>query len=71
MGRLKNTEKLRSFNLPEFIQRIKDAYEEYPEDKLEGLVRIKTLIASCLESKTRAETTSNFHILVRSRNELV
>ena len=48
MARLKNTEKLRSFNLPEFIQRIKDAYEEYPEDKLEGLVRMKTLIASCL-----------------------
>ena len=47
MGRLKNTEKLRSFNLPEFIQQIKDAYEEYLEDKLEGLVRMKKLIASC------------------------
>ena len=40
--------KLRSFKVPEFIEQIKAAYEEYPEDKIENLVQMKKRIVICL-----------------------
>jgi hypothetical protein len=40
--------KLRSFKVPEFIEQIKTAYEEYPEDKIENLVKMKKRVVVCL-----------------------
>ena len=40
--------KLRSFKLPEFIGQIEEAYEEYPEEKLEALCSMKTRVCACI-----------------------
>ena len=40
--------KLRCFKVPEFIQQIKDTYEEYPEAKIEALVRMKKRVVVCI-----------------------
>ena len=40
--------KLRSFKLPEFIGQIEEAYEEYPDEKLEALCSMKTRVCACI-----------------------
>ena len=40
--------KLRSFKLPEFIQQIKGAYQDYPPEKIASLVEMKRRVVQCL-----------------------
>ena len=40
--------KQRDFNLDNFEQQILDAYEEYPEDKLDALFDMKQRVCECI-----------------------
>ena len=46
--RLAPAEASESFKLPEFIGQIEEAYEEYPEEKLEALCSMKTRVCACI-----------------------
>ena len=41
-------QKLRSFKVPAFIQQIRDTYKQYPEEKIEALVRMKKRVVACI-----------------------
>jgi transposase len=40
--------KLKSFNLPEFIEQIEEAYNEYPSEKLTALADMKMRVVQCI-----------------------
>jgi len=40
--------KLRSFKLTEFIKQIHDAYDDYPSEKIDALVRCKKRVVTCI-----------------------
>ena len=44
LRRLAPLPKLRSFKLTEFIDQIEEAFEEYPEEKLDALCAMKTRV---------------------------
>ena len=60
--------KLRSFKLPTFIKQIEEAFEEYPDEKLDDVCGIKTRVCAWPSSRIRVTITSVCHIGERSVN---
>jgi len=48
LRRLAPLPKLRSFKLTEFIEQIEEAFEEYPEEKLDNLCGMKSRVCACI-----------------------